>query len=328
MISAYVYREGSPSDEAVDLDRVSELILDASVFLWLDVVEPTDADLALLQREFALHPLTIEDVQHRHQRPKVELFKDYAFVVLRALDPGDADDTEEPREMEVHAFVGPRFLVSLRYDPAFDMREVVRRWERQPELLALGGGFAAYVLIDEVVDDFLTLVERFEDRADDIEDRIFAAANDSPQSLEVQESLFKLKRSCIRLRRFAMPLRQGIDLLQEQPTFAPPPLGPYYRDVMDHVIRTVELVDNIRDLLTSMLEVRIAQVANHLNEVMKKLTAWAGIILVPTLIAGVYGMNFNGMPELGWRFGYAFALGLMAVSALILYRMFKKREWL
>jgi magnesium transporter len=125
-----------------------------------------------------------------------------------------------------------------------------------------------------------------------------------------------------------MPLRQGIDLIQEQPTLVPSQLNPYYRDVMDHVIRTVELVDNIRDLLTSMLDVRIAQVANHLNEVMKKLTAWAGIILVPTFIAGVYGMNFESMPELRWHYGYPLVLGIMAASALVLYRMFKKREWL
>ena len=138
-------------------------------------------------------------------------------------------------------------------------------------------------LIDEVVDDYLTLVERLEDRADELEDTIFAT-DDGPADVgAVQERLFRLKRECVRLRRAVMPLRQGIDLLQEQPALAAPALAPYYRDVIDHVIRTVELVDNIRDLLTSMLEVRVAQVANHLNEVMKKLTAWAGIILVPTL---------------------------------------------
>ena len=135
----------------------------------------------------------------------------------------------------------------------------------------------------------------------------------------VQERLFRLKRECVRLRRAVMPLRQGLDLLQEQPALAAPALAPYYRDVVDHVIRTVELVDNIRDLLTSMLEVRVAQVANHLNEVMKKLTAWAGIILVPTLIAGIYGMNFENMPELRWQVGYPLALGLMAASAAALY---------
>ena len=325
MITVHPYREGRPSREAIDLDDISGLLGDDRAFLWLDVTDPTDRDLQVLQRAFALHPLTVEDVQHRHQRPKVELFRDYAFMVLRALD---MSETEEPAEIEIHAFVGPRFLATIRYDPAFDMSEVVRRWERQPELLALGGGFAAYVLIDEVVDDFLTLVERFEDRADDIEDRIFEAVDDARAGQELQERLFRLKRACINLRRFAVPLRQGIDLILEQPQLAPPTLGPYYRDVMDHVIRTVELVDNVRDLLTSMLEVRIAQVANHLNEVMKKLTGWAGIILVPTLIAGIYGMNFQGMPELRWNFGYPLALGLMGGSALILYRMFKKREWL
>jgi magnesium transporter len=325
VIAVHPYREGRPSHEAVDLDDISGLLGDDRAFLWLDVTDPTDEDLQILQRAFALHPLTIEDVQHRHQRPKVELFRDYAFMVLRALD---LSETETPAEIEIHAFVGPRFLATIRYDPAFDMAEVVRRWERQPELLALGGGFAAYVLIDEVVDDFLTLVERFEDRADDIEDQIFEAVDDAKAGEALQERLFKLKRACISLRRFAVPLRQGVDLILEQPQLAPPELGPYYRDVMDHVIRTVELVDNIRDLLTSMLEVRIAQVANHLNEVMKKLTGWAAIILVPTLIAGIYGMNFQNMPELSWRVGYPLALGLMGLSALILYRMFKKREWL
>jgi magnesium transporter len=325
MIAIHLYRDGRPSDETVGAERVSDLIGDGSVMLWLDVTEPTDDDLATLQREFSLHPLTMEDVRHRHQRPKVELFKDYAFVVLRAMHPRDA---EEPKESEVHAFVGPRFLVTIRYDPAYDMQNVVRRWERQPELMASGGGFATYVLIDEIVDDFLTLVERMEDRADDLEDRIFADPGDTAENVAIQQALFGLKRTCIQLRRFVTPLREGIDLLEEQPDLVPAPLDPYYRDVMDHVIRTVELVDNIRDLLTSMLDVRIAQVANHLNEVMKKLTAWAGIILVPTFIAGVYGMNFESMPELHWHLGYPLVLGVMAASALILYRMFKKREWL
>lgn len=325
MIEGHAYRDGRPSAGTVALDAVSSLIADEHGFVWLDVVEPTPEDLALLQREFDLHPLVVEDLQHQHQRPKVELYRDQAFVVLRpVLDPS-ADDVQE---LELHALVGPRYLVTIRYDPRYDLTAVIHRWERQPDLLQLGGGFAAYVLIDEVVDGYLSLVEELEDRADDLEDLIFAN-DDGPSDVpEVQERLFRLKRECVRLRRSAMPLRQGIDLVQEEPALAVPELAPYYRDVMDHVIRTVELVDNIRDLLTSMLEVRVAQVANHLNEVMKKLTAWAGIILVPTLIAGIYGMNFTNMPELRWQVGYPLALGLMGVSALILYVMFKRRGWL
>ena len=200
----------------------------------------------MLEREFSLHPLVVEDLQHRHQRPKVELYRDQAFVVLRPILDPEADEAEE---LEVHALVGPRHLVSIRYDARYDLSEAVHRWERQADLLALGGGFAVYVMIDEVVDDYLTLVERLEDRADELEDMIFAT-DDGPADVgAVQERLFRLKRECVRLRRAVMPLRQGLDLLQEQPALAAPALAPYYRDVVDHVIRTVELVDNIRDLL-------------------------------------------------------------------------------
>ncbi len=323
MLTGHLYRHGRATDEPVDPADVSELLADEGAFVWLDAGEPTDADLEVLAAEFGLHPLTLEDLRHRHQRPKVELYQDYAYMVLRPLVPADDIDL---RECEVHALVGRRFLVTLRYEAAFTMERVTQRWDRQPELLELGGGFAAYVLVDEVVDDYLTLVERFEDRADDLEDSIFDA--DGGAASDIQERLFRLKRETVRLRRFAMPLRQGLDLIQEQPQLASSPLAPYYRDVVDHVIRVVELVDNIRDLLTSMLEVRVAQVANRMNDVMKKLTAWAAIILVPTLIAGIYGMNFEHMPELSWKLGYPLALGTMAASALLLYRLYKKRGWL
>jgi magnesium transporter len=137
-----------------------------------------------------------------------------------------------------------------------------------------------------------------------------------------------VKREVVRLRRFSSPMRQGLDLLQEQPGLVGDALLPYFRDVTEHAIRVSELADNIRDLLTSLLELRVAQVANHLNVIMRKLTAWAGILLVPTLIAGIYGMNFRNMPELGWRYGYASALVVMGGSAFALYIMFKKKDWL
>jgi magnesium transporter len=218
---------------------------------------------------------------------------------------------------------------TLRYGPEpFPIDEVVRRWERQPELLKSDpGAFAVYVLFDEVIDGYLTLVEHLEDRADDLEDLVFA---DDPSvgGPQIQERIFLVKREVVTLRRFASPMRQGLDLLQEQPGLVEAPLLPYYRDVTEHAIRVFELADNIRDVLTSLLELRVAQVANHLNDVMKKLTAWAGILLVPTLIAGIYGMNFRNMPELGWRYGYVSALLVMGGSAFALYIMFKKKDWL
>jgi magnesium transporter len=210
------------------------------------------------------------------------------------------------------------------------MTEIVSRWERQPELLREGGGYAIYVLIDEVVDDYLTAVERFEDDVDTLEDEVFADERDrnTAEPPNVQQHLFTLKREVVRLRRFAMPVRQGLDLIQERPEIVTSPLGPYFRDVMDHVIRVVELADNIRDLLTSLLEVRVAQAANRLNDIMKRVTSWGAVILVPTMVAGIYGMNFRHMPELEWEYGYPLALGLMFAAAAGVWWFFRRKDWL
>ncbi len=186
------------------------------------------------------------------------------------------------------------------------------------------------MLLDEVVDGYLDVIDRLEDLSDEVEERVFG--DDVAEDL--QEELFRLKRKVVRFRRAVAPMREVLDLLGESEVVTPP-LVPYYRDVQDHVIRAIELTDNIRELLTSALEARLAQISNRLaeasnrmNVVMKHLSGWAAIILVPTLIAGIYGMNFRHMPELGWQIGYPFALATMAVSALILYRVFKKRDWL
>lgn len=327
MITGRVFVDGKASDEPVDPTNVGEVLARGDAFLWLDSVDPTDDDLAVLQATFDLHPLTVEDVKHKHQRPKVEIYKDYAFVVLRPIELTDGDMIQK----ELHAFVGRRFIVTLRPSPSYEMAEIASRWERQPELFREGGGYAIYVLIDEVVDDYLTAVERFEDDVDELEDEIFADPEKGVESAgvpDVQQHLFQLKREVVRLRRFAMPVRQGLDLIQERPEIATTPLGPYFRDVMDHVIRVVELADNIRDLLTSLLEVRVAQAANRLNDIMKRVTSWGAVILVPTMIAGIYGMNFRHMPELVWRYGYPSALVLMFAAAAGVWWFFRRKDWL
>jgi magnesium transporter len=320
MITCRLYREGILKEEAFDPARASELITESGARVWLDLEEPTDEELALIQDEFGLHPLAIEDTRNRNQRPKVDVYEDYFFVVMHGLT---LDSNDELVDSEVHAFAGHRYLITLRYAPAFDLTNVLKRWDRQPELTGEGGGFLLYVLLDEIVDAYFDLIERYEDLSEDIEDRVFA---DEPDP-EVQEAIFRLKRRVVVFRRLVIPLREVLDLVQEQPGFVTQKLGPYYRDVADHVIRTLEFADNIRDLATSALEAQISQVSNRLNIVMKRLTAWASIILVPTLIAGIYGMNFVHMPELRWRFGYLYALGLMVVCALLLYRMFKRRDY-
>lgn len=326
MIEVRVYRDGRAADGPVDLATAKRVLAEDGVFVWLDAASPDEGDLQAIGETFGLHPLTIEDASHRRQRPKVEIFSDYAFIALRALEAGRGGGSED---REVHAFVGSRFLGTLRYGhEPYPIDKARARWERQADLLAReGGGFAAYVLIDEVVDSYLSLIEQIEDRADLLEDDVFGQPP-SDGGHDLQERIFRLKREVVGLRRVVMPLRQGLDLLQEDPELVGAAMQPYYRDVTEHVIRVAELSDNVRDLLTSLLEIRVSQVANHLNDIMKKLSAWAGIILVPTLIAGIYGMNFQAMPELRWAAGYPLALGMMLASAGGLYFAFKRKGWL
>jgi magnesium transporter len=321
MITCRLYREGVLKEEAFDPTRVSDLISESGARVWLDLTDPSEEELTLIGEEFGLHPLAIEDTLHRNQRPKVEFYEGYFFLVLHALSLDEKDDLVDG---ELHVFAGHRFLLTIRYSPLFDLTEVRKRWDRQPELTGHGGGFLLYALLDEVVDDYFTVVERFEDLSEEVEDRVFAEQPDP----EVQQAIFHLKRRAVEFRRLVIPLREVLDLVQEQPGFVTDQLRPYYRDVADHVIRTMEFIDNVRELLTSALEAQLSQVSNRLNVIMKQLTSWAGIILVPTLIAGIYGMNFDHMPELHWKYGYAYALGLMFVSMFVLYRVFKKRDWL
>jgi magnesium transporter len=330
MIEVQAFRDGTPVDEHLTLGDAERLIEDERCFVWIDVTEPQPEEIDALGAIFSLHPLTIEDAHHRHQRPKVELFEGYAFVVVHPLALRDGADGGDLLDQELHAFVGRRYVATLRYGAEpFPMKNVEHRWLGQSEMLAgEGGGFATYVLIDEVVDGYLSIVEAFEDQADDLEDDVFGEPVAEEEGSELQERIFRLKREVVRLRRFAAPLRQSLDMIQEEPRLAGSKLQPYYRDVTEHVIRVTELADNIRDLLTSLLEVRVSQVANRMNDIMKKLSAWAGIILVPTLIAGIYGMNFSNMPELRWVVGYPAALATMLLSAGILYVVFKRKGWL
>jgi magnesium transporter len=321
MITCRLYKEGVLKEKAFDPQRVSDYIDESGARVWLDVADPSEEELLLIGKEFSLHPLSIEDTHRRNQRPKLDVFPNYFFVAMHGFS---IDASGGLVDSEIHAFAGHRFLVTLRYDPPFDITNVLERWDRHPELTNEGGGFLLYALLDEVVDGYFDVIERVQDIGEDIEDRVFA---DDPDP-DVQEDIFHLKRQVVRFRRLVVPLREVVDLVQEQPGFVTEPLQPYYRDVADHVIRTMEFVDAARDLLTSALEALLSQVSNRLNVVMKRLTSWAAIVLVPTLIAGIYGMNFIHMPELRWRFGYAYALGVMALSMILLYRMFKKRDWL
>jgi magnesium transporter len=322
VISGLIYGPGRAEGDPFVLAQ-QEFEAGDDTFLWLDVVDPTPSDVEELERSLHLHPITLEDAIHARQRTKIEVFDDYVFLVVRPVTIDVAVPTTITQH-EVHVIAGDGFLVTMRWSPAYPMHAVQARWARRADLR--GVGFAVYTLIDEIVDGFLSVVDATEEEADALEEIVFE--HDGGGASDVQERLFRLKRTTAELRRSAMPIRQVLDVLHEDPRFATPAIAPYFRDVMDHAIRVVELADNVRDLVTSLLEVLVAQASNRLNEAMKRLTAWAGIVLVPTLIAGIYGMNFRGMPELRWQWGYPMSLGIMAASALGLYVAFKRRGWL
>jgi magnesium transporter len=325
MPEAHVFRDGALERDPVQIHDLRQVTseLKEGAWVWIDAVDPSVADLAELQQQLDMHDLAVEDVQHRDQRPKVEFYPGHVFIVFRPLRfvAGALE------ESELFVFASPRYLVTLRFTPVCDLGEAIRRWPMLAKL-APGAGSALYAVADEIADDYLEVVEALEDKADDLEDRVFGTRPPEEDPVRLQYELLRLRRDAVQLRRDAVPTRQALDHLSDASDLMTQNLVPYMRDVTDHLLRAVELADSVREVLTTIVELRTAQAANQLNEVMKKLTAWAGIVLVPTLIAGIYGMNFEHMPELPWVFGYPMALGIMAFSAMALYLGFRKRGWL
>ena len=320
-ITTRLYHEGKLTQTDFDPSTVDQVLKQPDSVVWLDIEEPTEERMEVLRREFDFHPLAIEDCLHAHQRPKIERYDDYFFLVAYGISLEDGKLL--PHEMGV--FVGHNYLVTVRKPPVFDLTQVVRRWDANAALCAEGGGFLLYILLDEIVDHYFDVLDAYEDRTEDVEDRVFEATGDS----DTQTHIFGLKKDLLEFRRAVSPMREVLDVLQGQNVdVVTTRLAPYYRDVYDHVLRATDFVDTMRDILSSALDANLSVISNRLNEVMKQLTSWAAIILVPTLIAGIYGMNFVHMPELRWRYGYPYALGVMALSMGILYRMFKKRKWL
>ena len=321
MITCHLYRDGKLEDAHCDPETIKDHLQHDGPKILLDIANPTQDDLDLLERQFGFHPLTMEDTEKRGERPKLEIFDTYSFLVVHAFR---LEGKTELVDSEVHVLFGKRFMVTLRYEPPFDISRVKERLEHQQHLTEEGGAFLLYLLLDEIVDGYFEVIDRLEDLGDDIEDRVFA---DQPDP-DVQEDIFRLKRLVVKFRRLIAPLREALDRALEMPEFVTPSMAPYFRDVLDHVIRASDFADNIRDLLTSALEAQLSQISNRMNQVMKSLTSWGAIILVPTLIAGIYGMNFQGMPELHWAVGYPLALGLMVASAAGLYLAFRRKGWL
>jgi magnesium transporter len=288
--------------------------------VWLDVDQPTPEVMHALQEEFGFHELAVEDSLNPHQRPKAEQYEGYYFLVCYMVEISNG----AVKSRELAAFVCERFLVTVRKDPGIDLGPVVKQWEAHPDRLAEGGGYMLYVLLDRVVDEYFEAVDTLEDQTEDLEDVVLG-----DDAHDARGSIFSLRKELFKVRRSVAPLRDVLDSLQRRTLpVVTPDLEPYYRDVYDHVLRITDYIDTLRDLLSSIFDAHLSAVSNRLNETVKRLTSWAAIVAVPTLIASIYGMNFRHMPELAWRFGYAYALVFMGGLSFALYRFFKRRDWL
>lgn len=304
------------------VETISDLCLGDDKIVWADVSDPTSEDFIELAKEFSFHPLSIEDCQKPHQRPKIEEYKGYYFIVLYEAELVGAHDHLELRELNI--FLGRNFLVTVHTRPVRAIETAGRLWQEWLDRAEHGSGLLAYLLIDAVVDDYMPLLDLLSERMDDLEDQIFGEFN--PTSIE---EIFRIKKQLLHLRRSITPLRDVFNTLlrREQPIFARE-THVYFQDVFDHIIRTADSIDNLRDLLSSTMDAYLSMSGNRMNVIMKRLTSISTILMSATLIAGVYGMNFELMPELHWKYGYSFALLSMLAVSLAVYLYLKKINWL
>jgi magnesium transporter len=305
----------------VDLQDIGEILRFPGQFVWIGLHEPSEELLREVQREFGLHDLAVEDAHRAHQRPKLEEYGDSLFVVLRTAQRIGG----EVKFGETHLFVGPRYVVSVRHGASLPYTDVRARCEAAPQLLRQGPGFVLYAIMDFIVDNYFPIVEEVEEDIEALEAELF----DSGSSRDTTRRIYDLKAELLRLKRAISPLVEVCNrLVRFDLALVQPETRLYFRDVYDHVIRINETIDTARELLTGVLETNLALMSVRQNEVMKQLAAWAAILAVPTMIAGIYGMNFEFMPELHWPYGYPLVLGATGAICGILYWNFKRRHWL
>jgi magnesium transporter len=326
IVDQAIYREGRRVAAPEALAELNAACRDGGGIAWVGLYRPDEGELASIAREFELHELAVEDAVHAHQRPKLERYGDTLLLVLRPARY--IDETETVEFGEVHVFVGPHFVISVRHAEAPDLAQVRDDLEARPDLLGRGTYAIVHAIVDRVVDDYAPVVAGVENDIDEIEEEVFQG------SPTVSRRIYELTREVILFQRATKPLvpilgrlidARDVDEEEER----------YLRDVQDHAVRIQEQADNFRELLQNILSVNLtletkalSEASNEQNEELKRISAWAAILFAPTLIGTIYGMNFEHMPELGWLLGYPFALALMGAVCLGLYLLFKRREWI
>jgi magnesium transporter len=321
LINCVAYLEGKKLAD-IPVQDISDYVGRPDCFVWVALKDATDAELATMQDEFELHDLAVEDARHGHQRPKVEEYGDTLFVVMHTVE---LDAVDAVRVGEVNVFVGRNFVLSVRNRSQHSLMGVRDRTEREPHLLRHGAGFVLYALMDAVVDRYFPIIEALETELEAIEEQIFVRGS---ARMNI-EQLYALKQRIMIVKHAVAPLMESAGKLWSGrvPTVCEG-AREYFRDVYDHLMRINSTLDTLRDTIGTAIQVNLSMVTIEESETTKRLAAWAGIFAVATAFAGIWGMNFEHMPELKWQYGYPAALGVIALACTLLYRQFKRTGWL
>jgi magnesium transporter len=308
----------------------------AGGFAWIGLHEPTEREFAGIAAEFGLHPLAVEDAVHAHQRPKIERYDDTLFTVFKTIHYVEHTELTATSEVvetgEVMCFTGRDFIITVRHGRQGSLRALRHRLEDDPELLAKGPSAVLHAIADQIVDGYLAVADAVQDDIDEVEIDVFSTAPGGGSRRRPGDAagrIYQLKREVLEFKRAVSPLLRPMQLLSERPTrFVDPDIQNYFRDVADHLARVNEQVMSFDDLLNSILQANLAQATVAQNEDMRKITAWAAIFAVPTMITGVYGMNFDHMPETGWTFGYPLVMVAIIGICFSIHRGFRHNGWL
>lgn len=320
LVNCVAYQEGKKLAD-ISKEDISKYVQRPDCFVWVALRDAEPAELDEMKTEFGLHELAVEDARVGHQRPKIEEYGDSLFCVLHTIEIANG----ELGVGELDIFVGPNYVLSSRSHLEKGFTEVRARCEREPHLLKHGSGYVLYALMDAAVDRYFPVLEALEDELEDIEQRIFsghsAAAN--------VEALYGLKQKLTTVKHATGPLVEAVGKLYGgRVPGVVTGMGDYFRDIYDHLIRLNQTIESTRDMVVTAISVNLSMIALQENETTKKLASYAALVAVPTLIAGVYGMNFQHMPELNWAFGYPLTLGVMVGLDVYLYFRFRKAGWL
>ncbi|MFD9407704.1 magnesium/cobalt transporter CorA [Streptomyces sp. NPDC059989] len=330
VVNCVVYRDGVRQDGCAEAEEALHRVRKTGEgFVWIGLHEPDKAELAGLAELFGLHPLAVEDAVNAHQRPKIVRYDDTLFSVFKTVRYVEHEELTATSEVvetgELMAFTGEDFVITIRHGGRGTLGPVREALEAEPEQLAKGPAAVLHAMVDHVVDDYTAVTDAVQNDIDAVETAVFSEFGGRGDAGRI----YQLKRELLELRRAVAPLSRPLQQLATQPIpVIPPEIRAYFRDVEDHLTRATEQIGAYDNLLDSILQAHLAQVTVAQNEDMRKITAWAAIVAVPTMVCGVYGMNFDHMPELHWTYGYPLVLGVMAVACFAIHRGFRRNGWL